>query len=61
VRRFFSRVISAPDMTSRCRDSSTKLAIPLTAKASKISSSPRAPARYIRTADTTSSMILADV
>ena len=61
VRRFFSRVISAPDITSRCRDSSTKLTIPLTAKASTSSSSPRAPTRYSRTVDTTSSTILADV
>ena len=57
----FSRASRAPDILSRCLDSSTKLAIPLTTKASKSSSSPRAPARYIRTADTTSSTILADV
>ena len=57
----FSRASSAPDMMSRCRDSSTKLAIPLTTKASASSSSPRAPTRYSRKADTTSSTILADV
>jgi hypothetical protein len=39
------RAISAPDITSRCLDSSTKLAIPLTTQARAISSSPRAPIR----------------
>ena len=61
ARPFFSRASSAPDMMSRCLESRTKLAIPLTTNASASSSRPRAPARYSRTTETTSSTIRADV
>jgi tetratricopeptide (TPR) repeat protein len=59
-RPFLIRVISAPDMMSRCLDSRTKLRIPLTPKARASSSSPRAPATYSRIIEMISSRIRAD-
>ena len=56
-----NREVSAPDIASRCRESTTKLTTPLMSRARAMSSSPRAPVRYSRPSAARNSRIRAEV